>query len=114
MRHTYLTLITLLLIPHLALAQATQPAQVRPPPAPPISAGCSRRRTATQHGYERYRDLRDGAYTSLSLGRETGSYRYDVTASHIGYRDQRYTVEYVRPRFTFGFNWTSLHSTTAI
>src|SRR4029434_2253983 len=46
--------------------------------------------------------------TNLSLGRETGSYLFDATAWHIGYRDQRYHLEYQRSRFSFGFNWISL------
>jgi hypothetical protein len=108
MRKRYLTLTAaLLLTPPLAMAQA-------PPPVPGAAAG-----TADIGGmftttvgdaarYERYRDMRDGAYTNLSLGRETGSYLFDATAWHIGYRDQRYHLEYQRSRFAFGFNWISL------
>jgi len=109
MRNTYLTLTAvLLLIPHLALAQAPAPGQGQAATGTADIGGTFTTTDGDAARYERYRDLRDGAYTSLSLARETGSYLYNVTASHIGYRDQRYNVQYVRPRLTFGFNWTSL------
>jgi|RhiMethySRZTD1v2_1073278.scaffolds.fasta_scaffold10978_8 putative beta-barrel porin MtrB/PioB len=110
MRNAYLTLTAaLLLIPRLTTAQAAQP-------APAVAAGTG---TADVGGmftttdgdearYERYRDTRDGAYTNITWGRETGSYLFDASASHIGYRDQRYNVDYSRRRFDFGFHWTSL------
>ena len=109
MRNAYLTLTAaLLLIPHLALAQAPQPVQSQAVTGTADIGGIVTTTDGDAARYERYRDLRDGAYTSLKLGQETGSYLFKATASHIGYRDQRYNVEYVRPRFTFGFNWTSL------
>jgi hypothetical protein len=109
MRKIYLTLIAaLLLIPQLAAAQAPQPA---PAPAGTGTADVGGMFTAAdgdEARYERYRDTRDGAYTSLTWGRETGSYLFDAQASHIGYRDQRYIVDYSRRRLDFGFHWTSL------
>jgi hypothetical protein len=109
MRTTYLTLIAaLLLIPPAARAQAPQAAASEAPTGQVDLGGMFTATDGDEARYERYRDLRDGAYTSLTLGRETASYVFDATASHIGYRDQRYNVEYARPRLTFGFNWTSL------
>ena len=62
--------------------------------------------------YERYRDLRDGAFTASQLGQETGTHLFDVTASHIGYRDQRYNVEYLRPRLSSASAGRRCRSTT--
>ena len=109
MRNTRLTLTAaLLLIPHLALAQAPQPVQGQAATGTADIGGMFTTTDGDEARYERYRDLRDGAYTSLTLRRETESYLFNGTASHIGYRDQRYNVDYLRPRLTFGFNWTSL------
>ncbi len=43
--------------------------------------------------FERYRDLRDGLYTNISFGKETGTYLYDLTAKNIGYHDQQYRLQ---------------------
>ena len=53
--------------------------------------------------YERYRDTRNGVYSDIVLSRESGTYAFDARASHIGYRDQRYTVGYNSRKFKFGF-----------
>ena len=58
--------------------------------------------------YERYRDTRDGVYTSFAANRLSSSYLFDATAYHIGYRDQRYTAAYTSGRARFNFNWTSI------
>ena len=97
----------LLLLPHLAAAQA-QPAQAPAATGTVDVGGMFTTADGDEARFERYRDTRDGAYTSLALNRETGSYLFDARASHIGYRDQRYTVDYSRRRLTFGFNWISL------
>ena len=108
MRTISLTLAAaLLLIPQLARAQAPQAATQAPTGQVDVG-GMFTTTDGDEARYERYRDLRDGAYTSFKLGQETGSYLFGATASHIGYRDQRYNVEYLRPRLSFGFNWTSL------
>src|SRR5215212_2189013 len=108
MRNTYMTLAAALLIPQLALAQAPPPVQSQAVTGTADIGGMFTTTDGDEARYERYRDTRDGAYTNLSLGRETGSYLFNATASHIGYRDQRYNIDYVRPRLTVGFNWTSL------
>jgi len=108
MRNLCLTIAAvLLLLPHLAAAQA-QPAQAPAATGTVDVGGMFTTADGDEARFERYRDTRDGAYTSLALNRETGSYLFDARASHIGYRDQRYTVDYSRRRLDFGFNWISL------
>jgi hypothetical protein len=58
--------------------------------------------------YQRYRDERDGLFSNASISRESTSHVFEANASHIGYRDQKYNVSYVRPKVNFGFQWTSL------
>jgi hypothetical protein len=58
--------------------------------------------------YERYRDTRDGVYTNLSANRLGSSYQFEANGSHIGYRDQKYSVSYFGSKVTAGFNWVSL------
>src|SRR3954464_4620517 len=58
--------------------------------------------------YERYRDTRDGVYTSFNLNRLASSYLFDASAFHVGYRDQRYNANYTGHRARFNFNWTSI------
>ena len=48
--------------------------------------------------YERYRDARNGVYTDFSFAKETGAYFFDAKANHIGYRDQRYSVDLRQPQ----------------
>ena len=58
--------------------------------------------------FERYRDLRDGLYTNISFGKETGTYLYDLTAKNIGYHDQQYGFNYQNSRMRFSFLWDSI------
>jgi len=58
--------------------------------------------------YQRYQDLRDGAYTNLNVGRWTDKYMFAAAATHVGYRDQRYGVSYTRPKFDFNFDFTGI------
>jgi MtrB/PioB family decaheme-associated outer membrane protein len=115
MRTTFLTLIAaLLLTPAVALAQAP------PPPTPALGTADSPYIGTVDVGgqftgtdgdearYERYKDLRDGAYTNLNISRTTDVFMLDAGARHIGYRDQRYDLEYVRPKFNFNFNFTGI------
>lgn len=55
--------------------------------------------------YERYRDFRDGVYTNVSVGRLSDRFMLDASARHVGYRDQRYDLSYVRPKFSFDFDF---------
>jgi MtrB/PioB family decaheme-associated outer membrane protein len=58
--------------------------------------------------FERYRDERDGVYSSISVGRENASSVFSASGTHIGYRDQRYNLAFANRRVKFGFNWISL------
>ena len=49
--------------------------------------------------FERYTDRRTGLYSAFTLNRDTDSYLFDATASHVGYRDQRYQATYRGSRF---------------
>ena len=44
--------------------------------------------------YERYRDLRDGAYSALSFAKQTDTKIYSVSAFNVGYHDQAYRGDY--------------------
>ena len=104
----------LLLIAGPAMAQVPQAPQ---PPAP--GAVSSLGGTADVGGvftavdgdearYQRYRDERDGVFSNLTVNRSGSRYLFDGNASHIGYRDQKYNVNYLGPKVTFGFQWISL------
>src|SRR5512134_2198354 len=58
--------------------------------------------------YERYRDDRNGAYTSFSVNRETSSSQFTARAFHVGYRDQRYAADFFGPKVNAAFRWDSL------
>jgi MtrB/PioB family decaheme-associated outer membrane protein len=58
--------------------------------------------------YERYRDTRDGAYSEFRLNRQSASYLFDAAASHVGYRDQRYSASFIGSRVNAAFQWTSV------
>jgi MtrB/PioB family decaheme-associated outer membrane protein len=104
----------LLLIAIPAMAQAPQAPQPQAPSTvSPFrgSADFGGVFTATdgdEARYQRYRDDRDGAFSSLSVNRSGSRYLFDGSASHIGYRDQRYHANYVGPKVNFGFQWVSL------
>jgi MtrB/PioB family decaheme-associated outer membrane protein len=58
--------------------------------------------------FERYRDDRNGLYTSFSFNRDTERSQLAARAFHVGYRDQRYAVDFFGPRATASFRWNSL------
>jgi MtrB/PioB family decaheme-associated outer membrane protein len=59
--------------------------------------------------YERYRDLRDGASTRISLAKETDQYAFSANLDNIGYRDQRYRATYDRSgKVKVSFLWDSI------
>jgi MtrB/PioB family decaheme-associated outer membrane protein len=108
----------LLLCARAGAAQTTPPAQGQAP-APEPAATPSLRGTVDIGGlftgtdgdqarFERYRDARDGVYSSFSLTRESDSYLFDANASHVGYRDQRYNTEFLARRINFGVEWVSV------
>lgn len=62
--------------------------------------------------WERYRDLRDGAFSRISFGKETDQYIFDAKVDNIGYHDQRYEVNYNnsgKVKFTFLWDSTPLN-----
>ncbi|MCL4848022.1 MAG: MtrB/PioB family outer membrane beta-barrel protein [Acidobacteria bacterium] len=58
--------------------------------------------------FERYRDDRNGLFSNVKFNVDTPTYAFDATAYHIGYRDQRYALNYDRSRVKFTFLWDSL------
>jgi hypothetical protein len=50
--------------------------------------------TGDEARYERYRDLRDGAYSALSFAKQTDTKMYSATAFNVGYHDQAYRGDY--------------------
>ena len=75
-------------------------AQAQPQPTPTPSNGSldiGGRFTSTTGDaarYERYRDLRDGVNANLLFKKETEKWVFDIKATNIGYRDQRYTLNF--------------------
>jgi len=62
--------------------------------------------------FERYRDLRDGAFSRISFGKDTDNYTFTAKVDNIGYRDQRYQVNYNnsgKVRFTALWDSTPLN-----
>jgi MtrB/PioB family decaheme-associated outer membrane protein len=57
---------------------------------------------------ERYRDLRDGATTTIRLGKDTTASMWSVLVDNIGYRDQRYIVDYSGGRMKIAGSWDSI------
>jgi MtrB/PioB family decaheme-associated outer membrane protein len=118
MRTRVLTLtILVLLASRAAWTQAPQPSQGQPPqPQVPASAftgtvdfgGLATTADGDEARYERYRDTRDGAYSNISLDRQGVSYLFNASASHIGYRDQRYNAALASRKVNVGFQWMSL------
>src|SRR5580765_2824919 len=107
---------TLLLASRVGLAQtpaapASQPS-VPAPTAPPVgTVDFGFRGTDTDADsarYERYRDLRTGAASRFTFTKETGSYFADANAFNVGYRDQRYALNYSRTKTRFSFLFDSV------
>ena len=57
--------------------------------------------------YERYRDLRDGAFSQILLNQATPTRMFEAKAFNIGYRDQQYLLNYTGGPGRVSFNWTS-------
>src|SRR3954469_18731505 len=121
MRMTSSMLIAVLALPAATFAQAPAPgpAAVQAPAPAQGTADSPYTGTAEFGGlftgtdgdaarYQRYQDLRDGAYTNLNISRITNAFMLDASARHVGYRDQRYDLGYVRPKFNFNFAFTGI------
>ena len=110
MRHRFLIIATLLcLAPRVGLAQ--QPA------IPPVLSGFTGTvdvgglftgTDGDEARYERYRDMRDGLYTGINVSRLNERSLFDASASHIGYRDQRYAARFIGSRVRINFDWQSI------
>ncbi len=61
--------------------------------------------------YERYRDVKDGAFTRFDIKREGESYLFTAGARNIGYRDQEYFADYDggKAKVAFFFDSTPLN-----
>jgi len=106
MRNTLVVTIAALLLASANLAQAqTPPTKPAPPDVPSQGLFDVGVRFGDTDGdearFERYRDLRPGAATLLEWTRNTEKYRFDLGASNIGYRDQRYTANYDNGKLQF-------------
>ena len=49
-----------------------------------------------------------GCSRTFTFGKETDQYFFDASALNIGYRDQRYKLDYERHRLNFAFLWDSI------
>jgi MtrB/PioB family decaheme-associated outer membrane protein len=114
-RLVMLTVVLLLISRSTGLAQAPPaPAQTPAPvPASPFSGGVDIGGLVTTTDgdaarYERYRDARDGLYSSFNVHRESASSLFEGNASHIGYRDQKYNATFLGPKVNAAFRWISL------
>jgi MtrB/PioB family decaheme-associated outer membrane protein len=57
--------------------------------------------------YERFRDLRNGAFTRIRFGKETDNYQVSLGADNVGYRDQEYFANYLRGKSRLAASWIS-------
>ena len=64
--------------------------------------------TGDEARYERYRDLRSGASTQISLGKATDQYMWTFKADNIGYHDQRYVASYTGGKAKVTGSWDSI------
>jgi MtrB/PioB family decaheme-associated outer membrane protein len=60
--------------------------------------------------FQRYRDVRDGGTLDrFRLFKDTNTYRYNLQADHIGYRDQRYSGSYTNyGKVKASFEWNQI------
>jgi MtrB/PioB family decaheme-associated outer membrane protein len=106
MRKRCVTIFAALLLTSVHQTYAQDP-PTKPVPAPEIPTtglfDVGLRGTSTdgdEARYERFRDLRDGAATVFSMGRNTDQYRFNANFSNAGYRDQLYAAEYSNAKVT--------------
>jgi MtrB/PioB family decaheme-associated outer membrane protein len=61
--------------------------------------------------YERFRDLKDGAYTRFDIKREGETYLFNAGARNVGYTDQEYFADYNsgKAKVAFFFDGTPLN-----
>ena len=63
-----------------------------------------------QARYDRFRDLRDGAYLDrFRLNKETEAWLFHGEANNVGYRDQRFTAQYQNiGKVRVDFDWNQI------
>jgi MtrB/PioB family decaheme-associated outer membrane protein len=64
--------------------------------------------TGDEARYERYRDLRSGVFSRVTFGKDTDHAMFGALAEHVGYRDQRYLVNYNGGRSVINASWDSI------
>ena len=106
MRKRCVAILTTLLLTAASYVHAQDP-PTKPVPAPGIPANglfdVGFRGTSSdgdEARYERYRDLRNGAATLFTMGRNTDQYRFNANFSNVGYRDQLFGAEYSSAKVT--------------
>ncbi len=102
-----------LLLASANLAQAQPKAPDKAPPIEGLTGTLdfgfrSESTTGDAARYERYRDLRQGAYSVLLLGKDTDQFKFNLRADNIGYRDQRYQLNYTGGKAKVTGSWDSI------
>jgi MtrB/PioB family decaheme-associated outer membrane protein len=110
----------LLAVPAAARAQAPPaqqpaPAQEPAPAAPPTKGGVDVGAQITsvsgdEARYQRYRDLRSGVLVDgFHVTHQKDTWTFNATATHVGYRDQKYTGEITKAgKLTVTFSWDQI------
>lgn len=64
--------------------------------------------TGDEARYERYRDLRSGAFSRIQFGKDSDQYKFNLGASNIGYRDQNYYANYTNGKAKYSGSFDSI------
>lgn len=112
MRNRVMCVTAALLLASATIAMAQTPAETGSGGATPASGTIdvgfrTTSVTGDEARYERYRDLRNGAYTNITFGKETEKYVFNLEARNIGYHDQRYALDYANSKMKVSFLWDS-------
>ncbi len=115
MRNSYMISAALLVLGSASVADAQQKAAAPAKPALEQAWEVGFRATTTdgdEARYERYQDLRSGAFSRIWMGKASDAVAYDFSARNIGYNDQAFNVSYNRfgkAKFNLGFNGLPLN-----
>ena len=112
MRTRLITILAALLASTQVAEAQTPPTRTAPPAVPAVGLFDFGFRGGDTEGdearFERYRDLRQGASTLFRMDKNTDQYRFGVNASNVGYRDQRYLVDYMTGKLKLGGVYDSI------
>ncbi len=101
-----------LLVASLEARAQTPPTKPEPPAVPSLGELDLGYRGGDISGdearFERYRDLREGVTSFFQLKRHVEKYRFEASASNVGYRDQRVGAEYTDGKLTVGGMFDSI------